>query len=168
MTGSGRRSRSQKRTLRVKMAHFRLRPRDLHWCGMQRLLLRTARWIGAATLAVVVSAMYARGFFYTNPAIILGAFAVCIVVMSAPVLVGVRPRLNPWFWAYAIGFALGLTFAIPAAHDIWLGTFDFGWLLRDIFSIGSIEVIVHIIMLLFAGIVGTSLLAPSPARKVAR
>jgi hypothetical protein len=48
---------------------------------MENTVIRFARWIAAGMLALVMSAMYATGFFFTHPAIIFGAFVVSAVVM---------------------------------------------------------------------------------------
>lgn len=130
---------------------------------MERLLQNTSRWTASATVALVVSAMYATGFFYTHPVIILAGFIVCAAAMFAPTLSKLFPRRNLWFWAYSIGLSLGLTYAIPATHFIWNGALNNDWFLTDLTSIDSIKVSAPVIALLFAGIVGTTVFAPSGA-----
>lgn len=127
---------------------------------MSSLLHTAARWTGAVTLTLLISAMYATGFFYTHPAIILAAFAVCVSVMFAPIPLGLAARRNHWLWVYSGCSALLLTSLIGATHFFWNGATDGEWFITDMFSLGSLMVLGPLVALLFFGIAGTSFFAP--------
>jgi hypothetical protein len=127
---------------------------------MQNGMLDAVRMASAAMLALVASAMYSTGFFYTDAWIILTAFFVSLTVMFAPVPLGFAARPKWWLVAYSAGFALALTLAIPAVHFLWGEPEDLPSFVEDLFSATFLEVTLPVVALLFGAIVGTGLLTP--------
>jgi hypothetical protein len=104
--------------------------------------------------------MYATGYFYTHPAIILAAFVLALLAMFASVPLGLASRRNLWLVTYSGVLALVLTLAIPVVHFLWGGITDLGYFTTALLSVDYLKTSVPAVALMFAGILGTGLLAP--------
>jgi hypothetical protein len=127
---------------------------------MPRTAHHAGRWVAATTVALIVSVMYATGYFYTHPAIILAAFVLALLAMFASVPLGLASRRNLWLVTYSGVLALVLTLAIPVVHFLWGGITDLGYFTTALLSVDYLKTSVPAVALMFAGILGTGLLAP--------
>lgn len=64
------------------------------------------RWVGAILTALILSAAYATGFFYTHPAIIVVGFLFCLTALFAPTLLRTRGRGASLFAAALVSIGL--------------------------------------------------------------